>query len=399
MNFFQKLKSKARAEPIHPWFLTTDAYDTLCISGYQRLDTNPEIRTCVHKIANLISSMTIYLMENGEKGDNRIKNELSRKLDVNPCSYMTRKNFIYWIVSTMLLEGKGNSIVFPKIDSAGLIDDLIPIQPGVVNILVNDKPYTVNINGKDYTNDDVLHFAYNPASNEPWKGKGFTVELKDLVETLAQATKTKKGFMSDKWKPSVIISVDAMTDEFASEDGREKILKRYISDSQAGKPWVIPADMIKVDTLKPLSLQDLAITDTVKLDKQTIAGLIGVPAFFLGVGEFNKDEYNNFVDTTILPIAQVIEQELTKKLLYSPNLYFKFNPRSLYNYSLTEMVGAGGEMVKLMAMSRNELRNWLGMSPREDMEELLALENYIPQDKLGDQLKLLQGGDNNAKDE
>lgn len=118
--------------------------------------------------------------------------------------------------------------------------------------------------------------------------------------------------MSDKWKPSVIISVDAMTDEFASEDGREKILKRYISDSQAGKPWVIPADMIKVDTLKPLSLQDLAITDTVKLDKQTIAGLIGVPAFFLGVGEFNKDEYNNFVDTTILPIAQVIEQELTK---------------------------------------------------------------------------------------
>lgn len=63
------------------------------------------------------------------------------------------------------------------------------------------------------------------------------------------------------------------------------------------------------------------------------------------------------------------------------------------------MVGAGGEMVKLMAMSRNELRNWLGMSPREDMEELLALENYIPQDKLGDQLKLLQGGDNNAKDE
>ena len=33
------------------------------------------------------------------------------------------------------------------------------------------------------------------------------------------------------------------------------------------------------------------------------------------------------------------------------------------------------------------------MSPREDMEELLALENYIPQDKLGDQKKLNQGGD------
>ena len=31
--------------------------------------------------------------------------------------------------------------------------------------------------------------------------------------------------------------------------------------------------------------------------------------------------------------------------------------------------------------------------PDEDMEELLALENYIPADKLGEQKKLLQGGD------
>ena len=52
-------------------------------------------------------------------------------------------------------------------------------------------------------------------------------------------------------------------------------------------------------------------------------------------------------------------------------------------------------MVDRMAMTRNEWRDMIGMSPREDMEELLGLENYLPVDKLGDQKKLLLGGDGN----
>jgi hypothetical protein len=63
----------------------------------------------------------------------------------------------------------------------------------------------------------------------------------------------------------------------------------------------------------------------------------------------------------------------------------------LYSYSLSEIVTAGSEMVDRMAMRRNEWRDWIGMSPDEDMEELLALENYIPQEMLGKQKKLIGG--------
>ena len=49
-------------------------------------------------------------------------------------------------------------------------------------------------------------------------------------------------------------------------------------------------------------------------------------------------------------------------------------------------------MVKLNAMRRNELRDWVGLPPDEEMDELIILENYLPQDKLGDQKKL-EGGD------
>lgn len=387
----KKKKFKTRAEPMISWLTTTDAYNTLCVPGYTRLSDNPEVRTCVRKIAELISSMTIHLMESTDKGDVRIKDELSRKIDVNPYKYMTRKNWMYNIVNTMLLEGDGNCIVYPHINRQGFIEDLEPLKPSAIYIYSTDDAYAIRYGQRDLSWQDVLHFLDNPDPNAPYRGRGFTVELRDVVNTLKQAGATKKAFMEDKWKPSIIVSVDAMTEELTSEEGRDKILKQYISETSSGKPWVVPAEFIKVETLKPLTLNDLAISDTIKLDKQTVAALIGVPAFFVGVGEYNKDEYNNFVDTKILPIAKEIEQELTKKLLYSPNRYFKFNPRSLYNYSLNDLVSTGVQLVDRTVMTRNELRDWIGMTPKEGLDEMIILENYIPVEKLGDQEKLKGG--------
>ena len=52
-----------------------------------------------------------------------------------------------------------------------------------------------------------------------------------------------------------------------------------------------------------------------------------------------------------------------------------------------------------MAMRRNELRDWLGLPPDAEMDELLALENYIPADRLGDQEKLKGGESGDDKGE
>lgn len=391
-----KKKKKTRAEPKQTrsvsYLCSKDAHETLCCQGYTNLAHNPEIVAGVDTIAKLIGSMTIHLMQNTDKGDVRVKNELSRKMDINPYSRMTRSAFIQWIVRTMYLEGDGNAIIYPQ-TSRGYLRDLLPVPAGNVSLIPDGLwDYRVLINGMEYDPDNVLHFILNPGTYYPWMGEGIRVPLKDVADNLKQAAATEKGFMQSKWKPSIIVKVDALTEEFSSPEGRSKLLDEYIDTSQVGEPWLIPAEQFQVEQIKPLSLSDLALADMVQLDKKTVASILRVPPFLLGVGEFKRDEWNNFISSTIMPLAQMIQQELTKKLLYSPEYYFRFNSRSLYNYELRDLASIADDQYIRGIMSRDEVRDWIGLAPASDDDELIILENFIPVGMIGDQKKLNQSG-------
>lgn len=345
---------------------------------------------CAGVYADMISSMTIHLMQNTDRGDVRVKNELSRKLDISPNADMTRQSFVSLLVSTLMLYG--NQVTIPRYDRRGYLTDLKPVPPSLVSLQPDGESYKVYVNGVAFRPDEVLHFVLRPNPERPWQGDGYQVSLRDVVKSLRQTSATKQAVMENP-VPSIIVKVDGLTEEFASSEGREKLRAQYLSDKETGAPWFIPAEAFTVEQVKPLTLNDLAIKTSMEIDKRAIAAIFGVPPFLLGVGDFSKSEFNWFVQTRVMAIAKSIEQELTKKLLYSPDLYWRFNQRSLLNYDITEMVTAGGAMVDRMALRRNEWREWLGLPPDAKMDELLVLENYLPQDRLGDQKKLTEGSE------
>jgi len=357
--------------------------------GYSRMDENPEIVGACLRIAQLIASMTIYLMANTERGDIRVQNELSRKIDIEPNPLMTRTEFITAVVMNLLLYGDGNSIVYPHTE-AGFLGSLEPIPACRVSYaeMLNSSDYRILIDNVSYDPRDLLHFRLNPDPAHLWLGRGFRIPLKKIVENLAQAQDTSNGFMRSKWKPSIIVKVDALTDEFSSPEGRQKLLDSYIHTNRAGEPWLIPAEQFSVEQVKPLSLADLALNDTVTLDKRTVAAVLGVPPFLLGVGDYKADEWDNFIDSTIRPIAQEIEQEMTRKLIISPRMYLSFNASKLYSYDLQKTASVYSDLYDKGIVTGNEVRDKIGMEPLEGLDRLIVLENYIPADRIGDQNKL-----------
>lgn len=386
-------KQKRQSTPITMWLNGDNATDILCPSGYTPLSKNEEIRRCVFKIADLVSNMTIMLMSNGENGDIRIKNELSKKIDVYPNKNMTRKTFIHKIVTDMLIYG--NAVVFPTTEN-GHIDNLQILNAENITFKDYQDTYVCVSSNKIYKSDEVLHFVYNPDDEKPYKGRGISTMISKTIDNLLQANATKTGFLKSKWKPSLIISINSDAEELQDSEKRSKILGSYTKTTEIGEPWLIPAGEVDVKAIQPLTLNDLAIQDSITLDMKTIARGIGIPAFLVGIGEFNKDEYNNFISTTIMSIATIIQQELSKKILVSDSLYFKFNSKSLLQYNLNEKVGFVKEMIGGGMLNRNEARCEFDYSPvdEEGMNDYTVLENYLQIKDLSKQKKL-KGGDDN----
>ena len=373
------------------YVLGTD-FINLCCTSYTSLDQCPEIMTACRRIAELIGSMTIHLMQNTKVGDVRIVNELSRKIDIEPMPNMTRSKWMEAIVMNMLLYGKGNSIVIPHTWD-GLIRSLEPISASRVEFMPaanSYRDYKVLIDGQPKNPENLLHFVFNPDKYYLWKGRGVDISLKMLAQNLKQAAETEKGFMESKWKPSVIVKVDAMIDEFSTPEGRQKILDDYVKSAEVGQPWLIPGEQFQVEQIRPLSLADLAIVDTIELDKRTVASILGVPPFVLGVGDYNQKQWNNFIQTVIRPICVAIAQEMTKKLILNERWYLRFNTYSLLDWDVTSISQVFGVLYDRGIVTGNEVRDRLGLDPRDDLDQLLVLENYIPIDKAADQLKLMQ---------
>jgi len=372
-------------------FMNSDDFDSCCRSRYIRLDHVPEIAGAIRRFAETVGSMTIHLMMNTDAGDVRIKNELSRTIDIEPYKCMNRSQFLEFITSEMLYTG--NAVVRPK-TTRGYLRGLQPIPRGrfFIKPSADGYDYTVVIDGTEYDHDEVLHFPYNPDPASPFVGLGLTVPLKDLAESIMAGSDLTKDFMTTKFYPSLIIKADSMTEKFQSSAGREEIENKFVAHARAGRPLIIPAEQIEIEQVKPFSLSEMAIDKTAELDLKRLASVLGIPVFFFGLGSFNKAEWNNFINTKIRTFAEYIGQEMTRKLIYSEDWFIRLNHLSLLDFDVAEK----GQLLLAFGdrgyINGNEARKGIGMAPGDDeaLNEYRILENYIPADMAGNQKKLTE---------
>ena len=384
-------------------------WDMVSRRGYTRLSESPEVVAAVQTIANMVSVMPIHLMENTKNGNRRIENALSKKVDCNPNEYMTRSTLISAIVRTLLLEGDGNAVLYPETKD-GRITNLYLLDSSRITFIEDGFRYWICYNGKKYDPRELCHIVINPLPDKPWMGSGYKVSLQRIVDGLEAANSTKKAFMESKYAPSLIVTMDGFAEDLiideednesqqraqdAAESAKQKLLRKFVTSEEKGVPWLLP-EGFHIEQIKPLSLNDLALNPSIKLDKTTVANILQVPPFLLGIGSFDQKEWNNFINTRIRFITEAIQQALTKRLLLSDDWFFKFNYRSLYAYDIQTLSTVAKESRAGGIIDGNEARSMLGLSPREGLDELITLENYIPTEKLGDQKKLKDSKSSNA---
>ena len=122
-------------------------------------------------------------------------------------------------------------------------------------------------------------------------------------------------------------------------------------------------------------------------DSMVAAVQNGADAVYLGVGTFNRDEWNSFIQTKVRSIALIIQQELTRGLIISPKWYWLLNYWSLMDYdlkSMSDVLLAGSDRGYV---NGDEWRDRMHMPPA-GLKEYKVLENYIPADMIGNQKKL-----------
>ena len=362
-------------------------------AGYHRLLDCPEVGACIDRISGIVSTCTIYLMQSSPKGDRRVKDALSRFVDIDPWPGMsTGPLWRSWITSTLLGNGDGNAMVLPHRRN-GQFTSLEPMPGASLSPDAESGSYRISWRGQTLEPDEVLHFRLFADPDLPWRGRGYKLPAERLAASLLQTEQLKSSLSSPKYKPPMIVSVNSDSD-LSDDEKREALRKRYLEDVDSGKPWILPADLFKVEQVKPLTLADLAVKDTMELDKKAIAAIFGVPAFLLGLGQFSQKEYNNFIRTVVEPICKTIETELTLKLLSSENRYFTFNRRRLYSYDLESQIRIDTAMSDRGYLNGDEVREDAMRDPA-GLTEYKVLENYIPWEDSGNQKKL-NGGDDDA---
>lgn len=370
------------------------------VAGYTSLLDCPEISAAVNRISGIVSTATIHELRRSASGAVRVETALSRLVDVEPWpGYGSRANWMNWIVSKMLTSSDGTAFVLPVVDqSTGEILSLLPM-PGAHVVTVGqgaEWDYGVSWNGKTYHRSEILNFHAFSDLELPALGRGLRVQAAAVANSLAESGALKSSLSDPAYKPPLLVFVNSDADLFDDEK-RESFRKTYLEDTERGKPWILPADLVKIEQLRPLSLTDMAIKDTVELDKKTACSIFGIPPFLLGVGAYNEKEYNNFIATVVIPLVTAIEQELTAKLLIPfddfRNHYFRFNRRHLWCYDLKTVVDINNSLSDRGHLTGDESREAAGYSPA-GLTEFRVLENYIPWDKSGDQNKLNQEANN-----
>ena len=293
------------------------------------------VYACVRLIAGAIASLPLAVYRRTGEGRERVRNDLWWLLNEQPCPAVSAAVFWEYLLAQLLLSG--DALTEIERGRGGAIRGLIPLDSRAVVIRKVDGRLRYEFCrdgewlGRDQ--DDVLHipgFGFDGT-------RGMSVirhAAREAIGLALAAEAFSSRFFASGAHPDVALKVPGKMTQEQIDNLRRIWASKYGGAHNASLPIVLTegTDLKEVT----LSAQDSQLIEARRFQVADIARAFGVPPHMVGEtdkstswGSGIEQQGIGFVQYTLAPHLNRIEQEINRKCFRTERLFVEFNVEGL----------------------------------------------------------------------
>lgn len=384
MAIFKRKKKQGSAES----FKFVNEINLPLTSFGNNISKSDVVKIAIDRIASQCAKLKPrYIKKANDKTVTEKSGKLSFILKHQPNEVMTPYQFIYMVITTLLMND--NAFIYPMFDgSTGEIKALYPLKPSIVEPIIDSGgSYYLKFSfdtADSFTipYENVIHIKRFYHTNQIFGGSSSKGDQEALLKTIQINENVLQGIdnaLKSSMQIKGLLKMSAMlseTDKKKQLDSFNEILKESIRNKGSS---IIPVDL-KGDYV-PLT------TDPKLIDKDTLEFLQSKILDYFGVSvpifhsKYTEDEFNSFYEQTIEPLAIQMSEAFSLGLLTQNEIMrgeeIIFYSERLQYASWNTKVTAIEKLMGLGIMSLNESRGLLGLEPVENGDRRLQSLNYV----------------------
>src|SRR5690554_4735321 len=293
------------------------------------------VYACVRLIAGAIASLPLATYRRTDDGRERVRSDLWWLLNEQPCPAVSAAVFWEYLIAQMLLSGDGLAEI--ERGRGGSIRQLIPLDARAVGIRqINGRlRYEFCRNGTwlGRDQDDILHipgFGFDGT-------RGMSVirhAAREAIGLALAAEGFSSRFFASGAHADVALKVPGKMTQEQIDNLRRIWASKYGGAHNASLPIVLTegTDLKEVT----ISAQDSQLIEARRFQVADIARAFGVPPHMIGEtdkstswGSGIEQQGIGFVQYTLAPHLNRIEQEINRKCFRTERLFVEFNVEGL----------------------------------------------------------------------
>ena len=335
---------------------------------------------------NLISN-SIALMPISENQLNDNKRTVVENSNITPLFYnmfLTKFNVLKKIVEDVIL--KGNAYLYITRDEAGHPKSLTYLRPSQVaiqyNELTQDLYYLVTssnkVTKKKILDKDMCHFVMH--SNDGVNGLSIISYATRTIDSANATEQSAKQFFDSGCSINGIVR---LKNPIVSDKQRNEIRQNW-SQIHGGDNCSGVCVLSGVEDFTPITSDPnkSQMLETRRFNITEVARWFNINPILLG--DLSHTSYNDieaanieFVQHTLLPWIEMLQNELTRKLIVNKKRYIDLDENVLLKSNKTNMANYCKTLVTGGIMTANEARAQLGLNPMDGADRLIVAYSKI----------------------